>query len=323
MITAQDITGLYAIIPTPARPNADRWDAKDTVDTAETSRLIDHLLGDGVSGIIALGTTGECATLSGPDYRTFVDCVISTTRRRVPVFIGATALGTHEIVARLEFAKSRGADGTLLGLPMWQPLTQKMAVDFYASIAEAFSDLAIMIYANTRAFRFDFGTKFWEAVAKAAPTVVSAKASHATELAERLKATKGQINFLPSDMIAEQFFGISPGTTTACWATSASMGPHPARALMEAVRRADAQEVKKISAEIGWANAPIMPLVKDPQIFASYNIQLEKVRIDEAGYCVAGPSRPPYESLPEDYAEAARECGRRSAKLNEQYGRGR
>src|SRR5262245_9857440 len=64
---------------------------------------------------------GECATTSWEDCEKFVDCVLSTTRRRVPTFIGATALGTHEIIKRIRFAKERGATGTLLGIPMWQP----------------------------------------------------------------------------------------------------------------------------------------------------------------------------------------------------------
>ena len=43
---------------------------------------------------------------------------------------------------------------------------------------------------------------------------------------------------------------------------------------------------------------------------------LEKIRIDEAGYIKAGPCRPPYIHCPEDYAEGARESGRRLASLH-------
>src|SRR5580698_8105874 len=118
MLTAKDMRGVYAIMPTPATPNAARPEAEDTVDLEETARLADQMIVDGVDGLIALGTTGECATLTSKEYRTVVDCLLTTVRGRVPIFIGSTTLGTHETVDRAKFAQAQKADGTLLGLPM-------------------------------------------------------------------------------------------------------------------------------------------------------------------------------------------------------------
>ena len=129
MLKPSDFRGVYAIIPTPAKDGADRWDAVDTVDLSETERVINRLIGDGVNGLIVLGTTGECATITGREYEAFADCVLATVKKRIPTFIGTTALGTHEVVHRARFAAQRGADGILLGLPMWQPLTVDMAVE--------------------------------------------------------------------------------------------------------------------------------------------------------------------------------------------------
>src|SRR5215475_8820385 len=138
MLGPADLRGVYAIIPTPAKAGADRWDAVDTVDLAETERVVDRLIADGVHGLMVLGTTGECATVTGPEYEAFVDCVLATVGKRIPTFIGTTALGTHEVVRRTRFAAERGADGILLGLPMWQPLTIDMAVEYYRGISETF-----------------------------------------------------------------------------------------------------------------------------------------------------------------------------------------
>ncbi|MDB5750033.1 MAG: hypothetical protein JWP65_454 [Ramlibacter sp.] len=315
MITAQDIRGMYAIIATPAKAGADRLDAMDTVDVDETVRLVEALIRDGVCGLIALGTTGECATLSEADFRTFVDCVLKTVRRRVPTFIGATALGGHDTVRRLRFVSEQGADGTLLGLPMWQPLSQAMAVDFYAGISELLPDLGIMVYANARAFRFNFPVDFWKAVSRAAPTVMSAKCSRADGLADMIDATHGRIHFLPSDMVAHQFHAIAPQTTTACWATAAGMNPLPSVELMRAITTGDTAAARDWVEAIGWANAPIMPLVAQPEVFAQYNIQVEKTRINEAGYSRCGPVRPPYQHFPEEYAAYSRDAGQRWATL--------
>ena len=320
MLTASDLRGLYAIIPTPARPGAQELDATDTVDLEETERLVNKLIRDGSRGLIVLGTTGECATLAQADYESFVDCVGRVVAKRVPLFVGATALGGHEVYRRLAFAQAHGADGTLLGLPMWQPCTIDMAVKYYAAVSRAFPKLAIMVYANMRAFRFNFPLEFWSAVVKAAPTVTSAKSSRPQGLNELIAASERRVNFMPIDMTVAEFYSISPQTTTACWATAAAMGPQPAVALMDAIQRKDEQRIKQLNDGIQWANEPILPMLEKPELFASYNIQVEKVRIESAGYCRPGPMRPPYDVFPEEYAAAARECGRRWAELCKRAG---
>jgi trans-o-hydroxybenzylidenepyruvate hydratase-aldolase len=319
MLTASDFRGVYAIIPTPATAGADRWDANDTVDLAETERVLNRLIADGADGLIVLGTTGECATLTAPEYEAFVECVIATVKRRVPTFVGTTALGTHEVIRRTQFAADRGADGILLGLPMWQPLTVEMAVAYYRSVSEAFPGLAIMAYGNGRAFRFTFPPEFWSRVVDVAPTLVAAKYSRPKALVDALAASKGRIHFLPNDGGVGKFAELSPQTTTACWSTAASMGPEPVIAEMRALLAGDAQAFRNVSKDLSWAREPISELVADPDLFATYNIQMEKIRIEAAGYCKAGPIRPPYNVMPEEYAELARENARRWRTLCEKY----
>jgi dihydrodipicolinate synthase/N-acetylneuraminate lyase len=319
MLSAKDIRGMYAIIATPAKPNAGRLDATNTVDLAETEKLINNLIRDGSTGLIVLGTTGECATLSDPDYRAYVACVLETVNRRIPTFVGATALGGHEAVRRLKFVREKGAEGSLLGLPMWQPVTTKMAVDFYAAVSEMFPDLAIMVYANARAFRFSFPPEFWAAVAQAARTVTSAKYSRAKGLKELIVATGGRINFVPNEMVVHEFYAISPSTTTACWATASGMNPTPAVALMKAIGSKNQEAINTMVAAIAWANEPILSMVENAELFAQYNIQMEKTRINAAGYSNCGPVRPPYQDFPEQYAAQARECGQRWARICRAY----
>lgn len=322
MLSAKDIRGLYAIIPTPAKEGANRLDALNTVDLDESARLVNALIDDGIAGLIALGTTGECATLSRNDYDAFASCILETVDRRVPTFIGTTALGGHEIASRMRFIRDLRADGTLLGLPMWQPLTTKMAVDYYSAMSECFGTMAIMVYANARAFRYSFPLEFWEAVAKTAPTVVAAKFSRPKNLKELIAGTQGRINFVPNEMTVASFYVTSPETTTACWATSAAMGPLPVIAMMDAILNNKQEAIKELDAAIAWANEPIKPLVENPEAFASFNIQIEKTRINEAGYSRCGPIRPPYDYLPAEYDTASRECGRRWAALCEKYAGG-
>jgi trans-o-hydroxybenzylidenepyruvate hydratase-aldolase len=132
-------------------------------------------------------------------------------------------------------------------------------------------------------------------------------------------ATSGRINFLPSDMVAQEFAALDPGATTALWATAASMGPWPCKALIDAISQRDAAAVKRIAADIAWSNEPIETILADQSVFASYNIQVEKVRIDTAGYCKAGPVRPPYDAMPDEFVAASVECGERWREMCDRY----
>jgi trans-o-hydroxybenzylidenepyruvate hydratase-aldolase len=318
-MNASDFRGLYAIIPTPALPGAESFTARSTVALDETERLVSNLIRDRASGLIILGTTGECATLTQDEYRDFVDCVARTVNKRIPLFVGATALGAHEVRDRLAFAQEQGADGTLLGLPMWQPCTTEMAVQYYADVAAAFPRLPVMVYANARAFRFAFPPEFWGAVAAQAPTVIAAKAGVVGRLKDNLAASANKIHFMPNDMFVADFHVLSSDNTTACWATAAAMGPEPCVAITDAVRAGDTTRLKAISERIAWTNAPLEPIFSDIETFARYNIQLEKTRIAEAGYCKPGPIRPPYNFFPDDLAELSRECGRRWRQLRSEF----
>lgn len=323
MLSAHEIRGLYAILPTPAKPGAEHILARNTVDLDETARVVESLISDGCDGLIALGTTGECATLSQDDYDAFASCLVETTRKRVPLFVGTSALAGYEVARRMRLVHALGAEGTLLGLPMWQPVTVDAAVQYYRELSEAFPQLAIMVYANMRAFRFAFPDEFWQAVIRVAPTVVSAKYAQPRDLRNLIRITEGRVNIVPNEMTMARFYEESPETTTCCWATAASMGPKPTIAMMRAVERRDTDLVKRISAALAWANEPILPIISNPEVFAQFNIQMEKLRINAAGYCNAGPVRSPYASMPDDFARFSRECGRRWAVLNREVAAGR
>jgi trans-o-hydroxybenzylidenepyruvate hydratase-aldolase len=317
MLKARDLRGVFGILPTPAKDGADAWDAVDTVDLVETERLINQVIDDGVDGIMALGTMGECATLTDKEFDGFVDCVLSTVRRRVPTFIGTTALGQHEVVRRMKFVRDRGADGTLLGLPMWQPCTLEMALEYYGSLSKGFPDLALMVYANARAFRFDFPVAFWEQIMKHAPTVCAAKFSDFKNYAAVVAATGGNVNFMPTAGRAAAYAKVLPDVFNACWVPA--YGPQPAVAMMDAILSKDWARMEEVEKDFHWASAPARKYVTDPEIFASFNIQIEKLQMNASGYVKAGPVRPPYHIVPQDIKDACQESGRRFGELRAKY----
>ncbi|MEC9341099.1 MAG: dihydrodipicolinate synthase family protein [Pseudomonadota bacterium] len=319
MLTVNDMKGLYAITQTPSLGNVTDYDADNTVDLTALEALLNRLIDDKVQGIILFGTTGEMATLTPEEWRGAAACAAEVVNRRIPLFIGATAPGTRETVQRMRYAKDLAADGTMLGMPNWQPCTLPMALQHYADCSAAVPDFAIIAYENSNAFRFDYPIPFWVALTQQAPTVIAAKNGVDLMLNTLVRATAGKIRFLPHVGFAYAAARINPDHLQAVWATEAAMGPAPAQALTNAILKGDWERAAQIDAEVNWALQTFFPPGGFGE-FAHYNIQLEKIRFDEAGYSRAGPIRPPYDHLPDTYVERARECGRRWAKLQKKYG---
>ncbi|MEA2937439.1 MAG: trans-o-hydroxybenzylidenepyruvate hydratase-aldolase, partial [Alphaproteobacteria bacterium] len=197
-LTAADITGAWAIIPTPAQDDASDWRSENTVDLAETARVVEELIRAGIDGILSLGTLGECSTLTWDEKRDFMAAVVETARGRVPYFGGTTSLNTRETVRQTRAAHDLGVDGTMLGPPMWCYPDLPTTLQFYKDVATACPHMAICVYANPEAFKFDFPRPFWAQITQV-PQVVAAKIVGIATIETDLRLSKGQIRLLPVD----------------------------------------------------------------------------------------------------------------------------
>lgn len=319
-VTTGDVRGIYAIMPTPALPGADDPAAASTVDHAETARAVRALADDGVDAVMTTGTFGECATLTWDELRSFAETAVAAAGGRVPVFAGATTLNTRDTIARARVLRDLGVSGLLLGRPMWCYLDDAGITDYYTAVAEAVPELAIVVYDNPEAFKGKISAAAYRKLA-ALPQVIAAKyTSLGPSFADELAAMDGRIRALPVDRDWFTAWEKAPDEITACWSGSASCGPRPHVELARRIAAGDADGAQAITAEFGQAAKGFLPQ-GDFRLFAQYNIQLEKIRINEAGYIKAGPARPPYTYCPPGYADGARASGRRFAELDAKYRR--
>ena len=318
LLTVDEIHGAWAIMPTPSKDNASDWRAEDTVDLDETARAVNGLIEAGVDGILTLGSLGECATLTWEEKAQFIATTVEAARGRVPVFAGTTSLSTRETIRQTREAHDLGAHGTMLGLPMWCAADVPTAVQFYRDVAEACPEMAICIYANTEAFRFDFPRPFWAQVSEI-PQVVTAKYLGIAQLMADLALTRGRIRFLPIDADYYPAARIDPDFMTAFWSSGAVCGPTPVIRLRDEVKKGkqtgDWSAAKRISGAIGASLGPLFPKGSFAE-FSKYNIGLEKARMDAGGWMRAGPMRRPYHLVPEPYLEGARKSGQMWAELH-------
>lgn len=316
-IDASGIEGLWPILPTPAKEGASDWRARDTVDLDETARIVEALIASGVNGLLSLGTYGEAHSLMWEEKKAFVGCVVETIRGRIPFFAGTTALNTREVVEQTKAMHDIGASGTMLGVPMWCKADLPTAVTFYKDVAEACPDTALAIYANTEAFKFEFSRPFWAEMSKL-PQVVTCKYLGIGTLALDLNLAPN-IRFLPNEADYYAAARIAPERMTAFWSSGALCGPLPALALRDRVaaakRSGDWSAAKEIADKIFACDATLFPRGEFSE-FSKYNVGLEKGRMNAAGWINAGPCRPPYHLVPDEYLAGAEKSGRAHAALN-------
>lgn len=317
-VSIDDVNGVFAIMPTPATPNAGDPRELQTVDHDEAARAADALVNDGVDAIMTNGTFGEGATLTWEEHRAFAETVIGAVRGRVPVFVGATTLNTRDTISRATVFRDMGAQGLLLGRPMWSPCDDETTIDYYRAVGELVPELAIVVYDNPVAFRGKLSSRVYAGLATIDQVVAAKYPTVGDSFASDVEAADGKVRILPLDREWHRAAQLAPDGIFGCWSGSASCGPLAIVALGAAIARGDEDTANSISAKLAEASETFFPQ-NSFELFSKYNVQLEKIRIDEAGYMKAGPSRPPYVSCPDDYAEGARESGRRLARLSAQF----
>ncbi len=133
-----DLMGSYVAIATPML-------ADDEVDYAALEKLIEFHVEHGTHGIVAVGTTGESATLSVTEHISVVEFTVKQAAGRVQVIAGTGANSTSEAIHLTELAKIAGVDACLLVVPYYNKPTQEGLYQHYKAIAEAV-DIGQILY---------------------------------------------------------------------------------------------------------------------------------------------------------------------------------
>ena len=107
------------------------------VDDVSLKKLVEFHIEQGTDALVAVGTTGESATLDEDEHchviKTIVDCVAG----RIPVIAGTGANCTREAIALTRKAKEAGADACLLVTPYYNKPTQEGLYLHHKAVAEA------------------------------------------------------------------------------------------------------------------------------------------------------------------------------------------
>jgi len=110
-----------------------------SVDFNSLQNLVEFHVENGTDAIIAMGTTGESATLSQYEHCEVLRQVVDFSEKRIPVIAGTGANSTTEAIELTECAKQAGADACLLVTPYYNKPTQEGLYLHYKAVAEAVS----------------------------------------------------------------------------------------------------------------------------------------------------------------------------------------
>jgi len=112
-------------------------DAQGGLDWEGLSKLVDFHLQEGTNAIVAVGTTGESATLDVAEHVEVIRRVVDQVNGRIPVIAGTGANCTREAIELTTNAKGVGADACLLVTPYYNKPTQEGLFQHFRTIAEA------------------------------------------------------------------------------------------------------------------------------------------------------------------------------------------
>ena len=104
------LSGVLTALATP-------FAADGSIDEAMLRRVVDRSIEGGVDGVVACGSTGEFAAMSGAERRFVVETVIDQTASRVPVVAQTGAMSTAEAVELSRHAEAAGASVLMVVAP--------------------------------------------------------------------------------------------------------------------------------------------------------------------------------------------------------------
>ncbi|MEA1050142.1 4-hydroxy-tetrahydrodipicolinate synthase [Lamprobacter modestohalophilus] len=107
------------------------------VDGEALKRLVDLHVQSGTAAIVAVGTTGESATLDEAEHCDVLSRTVAAAAGRIPVIAGTGANSTTEAIRLTQCAADTGADAALLVTPYYNKPTQAGLIAHYRCIADA------------------------------------------------------------------------------------------------------------------------------------------------------------------------------------------
>src|SRR5882757_1561503 len=129
--------GTFTALVTPFRDGG--------IDVSPLEDLIEKQIAAGITGIVAIGTTGESPTLSHEEREQVIRVAVAKANKRCLVLAGTGSNATQHAIGDTKLAERLGVDAALLVAPYYNKPSQEGLFRHFKAIADATS-LPIMLY---------------------------------------------------------------------------------------------------------------------------------------------------------------------------------
>jgi 4-hydroxy-tetrahydrodipicolinate synthase len=134
------IAGCYTALVTP-------FTEDNQIDYEGLNQLVDFQIQNGITGILAVGTTGESPTLAWNEHNSIIEKVAVKTKNKCICIAGTGSNNTQETLLATQHAIAVGADAVLLVDPYYNgPSSLEIRREYLEPVARAFPDTPIIPY---------------------------------------------------------------------------------------------------------------------------------------------------------------------------------
>jgi 4-hydroxy-tetrahydrodipicolinate synthase len=158
--------GTFTALVTPFRDGE--------IDVPALESLIEAQIADAITGVVAVGTTGESPTLSTAEREQVIRITVEVAKGRCQVLAGTGSNSTSAAVAATRAAEKMGVDGMLIVAPYYNKPSQEGLFRHFQAIAQATSS-PIMLYNIPGRCGVDIGAETVERLAMDCANIVSIK----------------------------------------------------------------------------------------------------------------------------------------------------
>lgn len=130
-------TGMATALVTPMTPEG--------IDYEAFGRFIDFQIDSGINALVAMGTTGENATIEHWDQTEVIRYTVDRAAGRVPVIAGTGTNNTAHVIENTKRACEAGADAVLVVTPYYNKATQSGLITHFTAVADV-STVPVILY---------------------------------------------------------------------------------------------------------------------------------------------------------------------------------
>lgn len=219
-----------------------------SVDENSLRDLVEWHVEQGTDAIVAVGTTGESATLDEREHCEVIRQIVQFTAKRLPVIAGTGANSTTEAIQLTRCAKDAGADGCLLVTPYYNKPTQEGLYQHFKAVAQAV-DIPQLLYNVPGRTACDMLPETVGRLSAISNIVGIKEATGDLSRVATLRELCGEVfDLITGDDATSREFILLGGVGTI--SVTANIAPAAMRQMIAAARRGDADEAARIDAPL-------------------------------------------------------------------------